>query len=355
VRRTAAVIAVSLLACFGQRPSAQGLFQTPFQNLTFSLFERYIEALRVQAGIPGMSALILRDGAIVWERGFGRADLERAVEATPSTPYEIGSLSQVIGATLLLKVCVEDGFDSAHDQIGIWSPFAPEADSTAAQLLGHVAPSGMYRYDLARVAAVTPAIEACSGAPYEQTVADRVFLRLNMLESVPSTALGAPTPDDLRRFGTIDLSRYADTLGRIAKPYRVDTRGRASRTDPLPSRANAATGLVSTVRDLARFDMGLRANALLRPDTQLQAMSPVSSGFPTGLGWFVQVYKGLPVVWQFGVIPDAYSSLMLKLPTRGLTLILLANSDSLSTPQSLEKGDVTASVFARTFLRVYVP
>jgi CubicO group peptidase (beta-lactamase class C family) len=349
------VIAVSLLALVGQRPSAQGLFQTPFQNLTFSLFERYLEALRIQAGIPGMSALILRDGAIVWERGFGRADLDHPVDATPFTPYEIGGLSQSIGATLLLKVCVEEGFDTPNDEIGIWNPFAAEADSTAAHLLGHVSASGAYKFDLTRVAAVTPAIEACSGAPYAQAVAREVFSRLGMVDSVPGTALGAPTQEDVQQFGSFNLSRYAGTLGRIAKPYRVDSRGRASRTDPLPSHANAATGLVSTVRDLSRFDMALRSNVLLRPDTQLQAWSPVRIGFPTGLGWFVQVYKGLPVVWQFGAVPDAYSALMLKLPTRGLTLILLANSDGLSAPQSLEKGDVTASVFARTFLRVYVP
>jgi CubicO group peptidase (beta-lactamase class C family) len=344
------VIAVSLLALIGQRSSAQSLFQ----NLTFSLFERYLEALRMQAGIPGMSALILRDGAIVWERGFGRAEIERSIDATPSTPYQIGSLSQAIGATLLLKACVDEGFDTVNDRIGIWSPFAVEADSTVTQLLGHVSANGAYKYDLARVAAVTPAIEACTGMPYQQSVAHEIFTRLGMTDSVPGTALGAPTPEDVRQFGGTTLSRYAGTLGRIARPYRVDSRGRASQADLAPSRADAAQGLVSTARDLARFDVGLRFNILLRPDTQLRAWSPAGFGLPTGLGWFVQTYNGSPVVWQFGVISDAYSSLMLKLPTRGLTLILLANSDALA-PQALERGDVTASVFARTFLRVYVP
>ena len=350
MRRIAAVIAVSLLVLVGQRSSAQSLFP----SLTFSLFERYLEALRAQAGIPGMSALILRDGVIVWERGFGRAEIERSIDATPSTPYQIGGLSQAIGATLLLKVCVDEGFDTVNDRIGIWSPFAAEADSTVAQLLGHVSGTGVYKYDLARVAAVTPAIEACSGMSYQQSVAHEIFTRLGMSDSVPGTALGAPTPEDVKQFGATNLSRYGATLGRIAKPYRVDTRGRAIQTDPAPSRANAATGLVATARDLARFDIGLRSNMLLRPDTRLRAWSPVGFGLPTGLGWFIQTYNGNPVVWQFGAVPDAYSALMLKLPTRGLTLILLANSDALA-PQALERGDVTASVFARMFLRVYVP
>ena len=349
MRRTAAVIVVSLLVLSGQRPSAQ--------SLTFSLFERYLDSLRTIAGIPGLSALILQDGVITWERGFGRADIERALEPTSFTPYPIGSLSQVIGSTLFLKKCGDENFGSPDEPLNLWLPLFPERTTTVTQLLGHVSPTGGYKYDLTRVAAVTPAIEACSGMPYQQLVAEDIFSRLGLADSVPGNALGTPTPEDERQFGTNNLLRYQFTLSRAAKGYKVDSRNRATRTDLPPSRANAATGLISTARDLAKFDAGLRYNILLRPDTQLKAWTPVGFGMPTGLGWFIQTYNGLPVVWQFGVVPDAFSSLIVKLPTRGITLILLANSDGLSPPLlPLERtGDVTASVFARTFLRVYVP
>ena len=349
MRRTAAVIVVSLLVLFGQRTAAQ--------SLTFSLFERYLESLRVQAGIPGMSALILQDGIIVWERGFGRADIERALEPTSFTAFQIGGLSQAMGATLFLKKCGDENFGTPNDPLSLWLPLFPERTTTVAQLLGHVAPVGGYKYDPIRFQTVTPAIEACSGMPYQQLVAEDIFSRLGLADSVPGSALGAPTLEDVRQFGTNNLARYAGTLSRAAKGYKVDTRGRAARTDLPPGRSNAATGLISTARDLAKFDAGLRYNILLQPDTQLKMWTPVGPGFPTGLGWFLQTYNGIPVVWQFGVVPDAFSSLMLKLPTRGLTLILLANSEGLVPPlQALEKtGDVNASVFARTFLRVYVP
>ena len=62
-----------------------------------------------------------------------------------------------------------------------------------------------------------------------------------------------------------------------------------------------------------------------------------------------------PIAWQFGVVEDAYSSLIVKVPNRKLTLILLANSDGLTAPFALEAGDVTASIFARTFLRAFLP
>jgi hypothetical protein len=73
-----------------------------------------------------------------------------------------------------------------------------------------------------------------------------------------------------------------------------------------------------------------------------------------GLGWFVQYYHGERVVWHFGSIANAYSSLILKLPDRHVTFILLANSDGLSAPYNLQAGDVTRSLFANLFLRLTI-
>jgi hypothetical protein len=75
---------------------------------------------------------------------------------------------------------------------------------------------------------------------------------------------------------------------------------------------------------------------------------------PFGMGWFVQYYQGEKLVWQHGYVPDAFSSLILKVPGRQLTLILLANSDGLSAQFALSEGDVTSSPFARTFLRLFL-
>ena len=68
----------------------------------------------------------------------------------------------------------------------------------------------------------------------------------------------------------------------------------------------------------------------------------------------MQEYNGEAVVWQFGQVNDGASSLVVKVPNRRLTLIMLANSDGLTAPYTLEKGDVTASLFARLFLRLFV-
>jgi CubicO group peptidase (beta-lactamase class C family) len=118
---------------------------------------------------------------------------------------------------------------------------------------------------------------------------------------------------------------------------------------------DGAHGLIASARDLAKFDQGLPIH--LRPESLALAWTNAThNGMPTpfGLGWFVQSYNGEKLVWHFGQFPDAFSSLILKVPNRRLTLILLANSDGLSAPFSLSEGDVTSSLFARTFLRLFL-
>ena len=66
------------------------------QNLPFVLFERYLEPLRVSAGIPGLSAVIVQDGVPVWEMGLGMRDVDSNHAATPATPYLIGDLTQTL-------------------------------------------------------------------------------------------------------------------------------------------------------------------------------------------------------------------------------------------------------------------
>ena len=124
----------------------------------------------------------------------------------------------------------------------------------------------------------------------------------------------------------------------------------------VPRDASSDRSPTRTVHDLAKFDKDLESELLLRSETRDLAWTPVVNSYgvvtPTGLGWFVQNYRGEQVVWHFGAVPNAYSSLIIKLPARHLTYILLANSDRLSSPFKLEAGDVTSSVFAAVFLRL---
>ena len=334
-------------AVFGQQTDAQ-------QSLTESLFARYLEALREEAAIPGMSGLVLQQGNIVWERNFGRQDLESGLAPRADTPYLIGGMSQIVGSTLLLRACVDEQARDLHEHVADWIPGFSDSDSTLLHLLAHAQPNGEYRYDSGRFSMLTPITERCADVPYQRLLGDG-FSFLSMTASVPGTALATPNSDDIAMFGTATLERYRSVLSRLATPYSVDTTGRATRREVVRQRVNAWTGVVTSAYDLALFDRAFDTSLLLEARTRQAALSKPAGHLPTGLGWFVQTYNGQQVAWQFGIVPGAYSSLIVKVPAKQLTFILLANSDGLSAPFALENGDVTASLFARTFLLLYVP
>lgn len=359
VRPRLAALIVCLTLALASVDARQG--QNTIGPITATPFESYLESLRVQAGIPGISAAIVQDGQIVWERGFGFQNQDARIRATPDTPYPIGDVSQAIASELVLR-CFEDRLLNLDGSASRYGVSLPEGTASLRNILSHASagnPGETFRYDSDRYGQLSFAVEACIPQPYRKTVAVNILERLSMRDSVPGRDL--TTPDALQQplFATEVLERYKKVLERMAVPYKVDKRGKLTRSDLPPEGINAATGLVSTVRDLARFDAALDSYLFLREETQQQAWTNVVSlggpraTLPTGLGWFVQSYRDQPVVWQYGLIPGAYSSLIVKLPHRRLTLILLANSDGLNAPYQLDLGDVTRSLFASLFLRLY--
>jgi CubicO group peptidase (beta-lactamase class C family) len=323
-------------------------------SLPISLFERYVESLRQQVGIPGMSAAILQDGRPVWESGFGYQDVEGLVRATPDTPYPILDLTQTLAATLLLRRCVDQYYLEVSDRVVRWDPTYGDGTTTVVQLLSHTGPAGGFAYNPQRFAALTGVINQCGSRPYAPLLTEQIFDRLGMTSSVPGADLLHPDSPDRPYYRDPAFDRYQAILKRQATPYRVDSRLQASRSSVPGGQYSAATGAISTVRDLAKFDAALDSDVLISATTRERAWEPLASQ-PTGMGWFVQRYQGEQVVWHFGQARDAYSSLIVKLPGRDLTLILLANSDGLAgPPYNLPDGNVTSNLFANLFLRLFV-
>jgi hypothetical protein len=85
--------------------------------------------------------------------------------------------------------------------------------------------------------------------------------------------------------------------------------------------------LITTVHDVAKFDIGLKSGIVMQKETLAAAWKP--SGGPHRIGWFVQSYNGENVVWQFGSGENGSSSMIIMLPARSVTLVLTANSNGL--------------------------
>jgi CubicO group peptidase (beta-lactamase class C family) len=114
---------------------------------------------------------------------------------------------------------------------------------------------------------------------------------------------------------------------------------------------------MSTVLDMAKYDIAVDQNRFLTKETQRLAFTPFTStkgaALPYGLGWFTQDYKGTRLVWHYGYW-TGNSSLILKVPERNLTFIAMANTDNLSRPTDLGAGDVLSSPVGLAFLKTFV-
>jgi CubicO group peptidase (beta-lactamase class C family) len=321
-------------------------------SLVLTRFGDYLEALRVQTGIPGMAMIMVGLNDVAYERSFGQQDLERSVATRMDTPFHVEGLTQTITAVLVLR-CAEEGRISLEDQIVRFAPGNPDEGATVRQILTHTTTSGAFSYQPQRFDVLKTVVDYCNSAKsFRTAVFADVINRFGMNDSVPGPDAIA-VPANPNGIGQAAIDRFKANLERLAVPYAVDTQKRVTKSQYPTTGLRGGAGLISSARDYARFDQALKAGSLLGFDTLAAAWTPLG-GRPHGMGWFVQNYNGEKVVWSFGQGDNASSSLVLILPARSMTLVLLANSDGLSKSFNLANGDVTTSPFAKLFLELFV-
>ena len=357
-------VAVGTLVVPGRQGSAQEQF--PYQ-----IFDRYLGPLVADIGMPGLSAVIIQGGAdgtqgrIAWTGEYGYADLERKIPATIHTPYAVGGVTQALTG-VLVGVCI-DRFRLDIDQdIRTFAPTFPVRETSVRQVLAH-ATDGRFRYDPGLYSSLTPVVESCTKQSYRQATANEVLERVTppMRRSVPGLDLARPEgAAALAQFDAATVARFQSVLAEVAVPYRIDANRRATRTEYPSYGLDAAGGLVSTAYDLAQFELALDNKTVPVPlsfstldkmwSNAIFRINGLDIAMPTGLGWFVTMESGQPLVWTFGHIQDASSALIVKMPKKGLTLIMLANSGGLAKGYDLENANVTSSPFVKIFLRLFI-
>jgi CubicO group peptidase (beta-lactamase class C family) len=355
------VLAAALVLATGRRGAAQEEF--PYQ-----IFDRYMKPLVQQIGMPGLAAVILQGGRIAWKGEYGYADVDRKIPITIDTPMPVGGVTQAVTG-VLVGVCIDRYRFEIDQDIRNIVPAFPVAETRIRQVLAH-ATGGRFQYSPSLYSTLTSVVESrgCANQTYRQATAVEVLDRLAMTRSVPGMDLGRPEGAAAReQFETTSWNRYQSVLGELALPYRIDARGRNSRSEHSSYGLDASTGLVSTASDLAKFEGELdKRNGVPLSFSTLDQMwsnarftfsGPVNSftlTTPTGLGWFVTTESGQRLVWTFGHLVDASSALIVKMPSKRLTLIMLANSGGLAQGYDLENANVTSSPFVKVFLRLFI-
>lgn len=271
----------------------------------------------VDGAAPGASLAIGRHGQIVRMRGYGVLDTVGTVAETPATPttiWDLASLTKVIGTTSAAMMLVdEDRLDldaPVVSYLPTWAAGDPaKAAVTVRQLLLHQAGLPAFRrwyLEIGGREAYDAAIDAepLEFEPGAQTVYSDigVMTLARILETISGESLDALLERRLfAPLGMVDTGFTPDAslLPRIA-PTEIDTIYRDVHVHGVVHDENADAyggvsghaGLFSTARDLARFaqmmlDGGVTADGtrLIRAETIGLFTARQSEESSRGLGW----------------------------------------------------------------------
>jgi CubicO group peptidase (beta-lactamase class C family) len=312
-------------------------------------FEQRLENLRDGSNIAAITAVIAKGQQVVWAKGFGTADIATQRAAADTTTYHLASLTKPFASTVLLQL-VEEGKVSLDDPV---SKYGINLSSSGVIRVRHLlsmtsegTPGTQFSYNGDRFALLESVIVAAAGKSFAAALEERIIARLGLNRTAPNPQSAA--------FSVSGLNKTTFEAN-MARGYTYTNRAYSATS--YPTTFGAAAGLTASALDVAAFSMAMDRDALLRPETKTLAWTPIvnpsGATLPYGLGWFSTLYKGVRVIWHYGLW-TANSSLIVKVPERGLTFVVLANTDGLSQPYQLGAGKLDSSPWAREFLDTFV-
>lgn len=293
--------------------------------------------------VPGASLLVIKDGKPLLDRGYGMADLEHHVAASPATDYRLASVTKQFTAAAILLLA-QDGKLKLGDSVRHWLPALPAFTDqvTLSELLSHTGglldyedlippgttkqlddgdvlrmiaatthgyfpPGSAYRYSNTGYVLLGLVVEKASGMPLQDFLAQRIFQPLHMDH-------------------TLLYVHDAKTVPNRAYGYS-ETNGQWQRTDQdLTSATRGDGGIYSNIDDLAKWDAALYDSRLLSDASRKLAFSPHAKvvGEPYeadyGYGWRITG----DTLWHSGE-SIGFRNVIVRWPRQHLTVILLSN------------------------------
>jgi len=339
----------------------------------WELFSEKIDRLRIEKRIPGMAVSVVADEKLLGAAGFGYADNNREVPVSPDTPFWIASISKTfVGlAYLHLESDGKVNFDElarktpkfmglcdwlASTTIGFAERLNCKADITIANILHHQVngqPGTEFMYNPIMYSRLSRHLEHRLGEGV-----DKVEGRHNYLgRTIDKYILG---PAGMTRTMSSMWNRdKMDVFFDMADGFEMTDSGGQKKLRRPDKHIAGGAGLVSTVLDLAKYDIAITNEVVASGEVLEKLLRPAKfnnqAESPYGYGWYFQCYRGERLMWHAGWDPDGgYSGLLLRLPERGLSLVVLANSGGMWWGNPLDKAEVESSLFANLFLQEFI-
>ena len=297
---------------------------------------------------PGAAVLVIKDGEVVFEQGFGYANLEEGEKITPSSSFRLASVSKQFTTAAIMVLAEEGKLD--YDDLLV--KHVPELSAwpgvTIRHLMNHTsgipdyyetgyyeshdtsaampqnsdlvrimslfpdpdfAPGERYVYNNAAYEVLVTIIENLSGTDFRSFVKDRVF-----------TPAGMPT-------ATTFNSATPDIPNRVYGYSPADDGFEIDDYDPFNDMLGAG-GVYATLRDFAAWSEALDDNAVFAASALRQAHSRATLNdgkiIDYGFGWRLDQYRGHTRTAHGGSWVGFRTGIA-RYPEEGLTIVVLTN------------------------------
>lgn len=345
------------------------------------LIETWMQAQLEYYHLPGISVGIVYDQELLWAKGFGLADVERKIPASPSTIYRIASITKLFTCTAIMQLR-DEGRLQLDDPIEKYLPWFriqqkfPDAPAiTIRHLMTHTSglpreaafpywtdhqfptreqmieklpqqatiypAASKWKYSNLGMALLGEIVEAVSGQDYESYIQQRILTPLRMSSS--SVNLTTEQKKQL----AVGYGRRLPDGSRKLMPFTA-ARG-----------LTPAANMSSTVIDLAKFasfqfrDQDGGSGSVLKRSTvrEMQRVHWLQPDWHSGwgLGFSIWHRDGKTFIGHGGWVAG-YRTQLLLCPAKKIAVIVMCNAEDASPAFFANRiFDVVAPTIDRAF------
>jgi len=307
------MVLITLLIFFSGNAFSSDSDESP--EKTIAALQTKIPEMMRQVDVAGLSIAIIQNSKIVWAQGFGITDYESRNQVTENTIFEAGSLSKPVFAYAVLKL-IDQGLLDIDSSLSSYLPVKYILDDqidkvTARMVLSHTsgfplwwpeneslkihfAPGERFSYSSEGFVYLQNAIEAITEKPLAEFMKKQVFEPLNMTNS---SYVWNDRFEKQVAFGH-------NQLGQEETPWKRNM-------------GNAASSLLTTAGDYAKFVTAILNEDGLKPETLKEMFNPqirldpnciecidnqpgaLSESLAWGLGWGLHLSGDETLFWHW--------------------------------------------------------
>jgi CubicO group peptidase (beta-lactamase class C family) len=301
----------------------------------------FFDSLLVKRGFNG-SILVAKDGAIVYEKYAGFADLRTKDSLTSSTPLHIASTGKTFTAMALLRLVQENKL-SLNDSMHKFFPGFPYAGITVQMLLSHRSglPNYLYFMEAEKknkeyinntdvlnyMVAKKPGLNNTSGKRFNYCNTNYVLIAL-IIEKISGKTFPAFMQEQV--FGPLQMKNtYVFSLADTAKVTPTFKANGGYWQNDMTDGTYGDKNIYTTPQDLLKWDQALYTEQFLSKAFLDSAFTPYSNERPSihnyGLGWrMLMIPNGKKVIYHFGRWHGCNAAFA-RLVDEKVTIIILGN------------------------------